>query len=407
MKPMLRRLLPFVSDVCVVASAWLVSVSATSADPLAPQFSYPLFDGHSLDGWTAENGCEIAVENGWLVLKGGDGWLRSDFMYSDFMLHVEWKALRPDDYDAGIYIRTLPGGEPFPKTGYQVNLLKGKEGNIGNLSCASSTGLVKAGDWNAFDLTVVGETVALSINGKEAYKAGGLKVNSGYVGLQCEVPKGGQFQFRNLRMTELGNRSLFNGKDMSGWEGAGEPAEKCWQVRDGLLLCSGAPGPWLRSRDEFADFNLRFEYQVSANGNSGVYVRVPADGNHHRENEQAPPAGFEVQVLDDAAPIHKDLKDYQYSASVYDIAGATRRVSKPAGQWNTLEINARGQRISVTHNGVVVVDLEEERFPLIKLRQTKGFLGLQNHSTLVTFRNLRVGPPFPFPAPGGNPAGGQ
>jgi hypothetical protein len=47
-----------------------------------------------------------------------------------------------------------------------------------------------------------------------------------------------------------------------------------------------------------------------------------------------------------------------------------------------------------------VVDLDEERFPLIKLRQTKGFLGLQNHSTPVTFRNLRVGPPLPFPASG-------
>ncbi|HEY2253574.1 MAG TPA: DUF1080 domain-containing protein, partial [Planctomycetaceae bacterium] len=193
----------------------------------------------------------------------------------------------------------------------------------------------------------------------------------------------------------LGYRSLFNGKDLTGWEGAGQPAEKCWRVQDALLQCTGAPGPWLRSQDEFADFNLRFDYQVSPEGNSGVYVRVPADGNHHRENDQAPPAGFEVQVLDDAAPKHKDLKDYQYCGSVYDIAGATRRVSKPAGEWNTLEINARGQHITVTHNGVIVVDLTEEKFPLIKLRQTKGFLGLQNHSTLVTFRNLRIGPPLP------------
>src|SRR5205814_9161410 len=144
-------------------------------------------------------------------------------------------------------------------------------------------------------------------------------------------------------------------------------------------------------------FNLRLEYQVSAGGNSGVYVRVPADGNHHRENDQSPPAGFEVQILHDVSPQYQDLKDYQYSASVYDIAGAARRVSKPAGGWNTLEINARGRRIAVTQNGVVVVDLDEERFPLIKLRQLKGFLGLQNHSTLVKFRNLRIGAPLPRP----------
>jgi hypothetical protein len=161
----------------------------------------------------------------------------------------------------------------------------------------------------------------------------------------------------------------------------------------------------LRSKEEFADFNLRFDYQVSLEGNSGVYVRVPADGNHHRDDDQAPPAGFEVQILDDASPKYKDLKDYQYSASVYDIAGAARRVSKTAGQWNTLEINARGPRIAVTHNGIVVVDLNENKFPLIKLRQLKGFLGLQNHSTLVTFRNLRVGPPLPFPPAGAGAAG--
>jgi hypothetical protein len=371
----------------------------TAADDAPPpRFSYVLFDGRSLDGWTAENGCEAAVENGLLVLEGGDGWLRSDRTYSDFILHVEWKALKAADYDAGVYIRTLPEGTPFPKTGYQVNLLQGKEGNIGNLPGAASTGLVKPGEWNTFDITAVGETVALSINGTEAYKVGGLKESSGYVGLQCEVPKGGQFQFRSLRMTELGFRSLFNGKDLAGWEGGGEPADKCWRVHEGLLQCTGAPGPWLRSKEEFADFNLRFDYQVSPEGNSGVYVRVPADGNHHRDDDQAPSAGFEVQILDDASPKYKDLKDYQYSASVYDIAGATRRVSKPAGHWNTLEINALARRIAVTHNGIVVVDLDEERFPLIKLRQLKGFLGLQNHSTLVTFRNLRVGPPLPSPA---------
>jgi len=365
------------------------------AETPSPQFSRPLFDGQSLLGWTAENGCEARAENGLLVLSAGDGWLRSDHTYADFVLHVEWKALKKSEYDAGIYIRTPREGKPFPGGGYQVNLLEGKEGNIGNLPGAASTGLVKPGDWNEFDITVIGDTVALSINGKPAYKVGGLKHVSGCVGLQCEVPKGGQFQFRNLRITELGYRSLFNGMDLTDWEGAGQPAEKCWRVQDSLLQCTGAAGPWLRSKHEFDDFNLRFDYQVSPEGNSGVYVRVPADGNHHRENDEAPPAGFEVQVLDDAAPKHKDLKDYQYCGSVYDIAGATERVSKPAGEWNTLEINARGQHITVTHNGVIVVDLEEDKFPLIKLRQTKGFLGLQNHSTQVTFRNLRVGPPLP------------
>jgi hypothetical protein len=397
MQPSKRRFLRLWTAI-LAFSAIVPFMTQLRAAGVAPvHFSSVLFDGQSLGGWTAENGCEIGISDGLLVLERGNGWLRSDFMYSDFVLHLEWKALKKSSYDAGIYIRTLAEGTPFPKTGYQINLLEGKEGNIANLPGASSTGLIKPGEWNAFDITVVGDTVSLEINSKLAYKAPGLKQSAGYIGLQCEVPLGGQFQFRNLHIRELGHRSLYNGKDLTGWAGAGEPAEKCWQVRDGWFECTGAAGPWLRSEEEFGDFNLRFEYQVSAEGNSGVYVRVPADGNHHRENEEAPPAGFEVQILDDAAPKYKDLKDYQFSASVYDIAGATSHVSKSAGEWNTLEIDARGLQVVVNHNGVVVVDLTEEKFPLIKLRQTKGFLGLQNHSTLVKFRNLRIGAPLPRP----------
>lgn len=371
--------------------------SATPAHAQPPTkdgFTYSLFDGQSLSGWNIENGCEADVVDGQLRLKGGNGWLRSDSQYADFKLHLEWKALQAEKYDAGIYIRTPNGGAPFPKQGYQVNLLQGKEGNIGNLPGATSTGLVKAGDWNAFDITVEGETVALDINGKRAYKVGGLKDRIGYVGIQIEVPLGGQYLMRDLKITELGHKALFNGKDLAGWEGAGEPAEKCWKVDQGLLLCTGKPGPWLRSSEEYGDFNFRTDYQVDDGGNSGIYVRVPADGNHHRENDTMPPAGFEVQVLDDAAKQYAGIKDYQYSASYYDIAGANPRVSKPHGQWNSLEIDCHGGIVKITHNGKQVVHVTPEMHPLSKLRQLKGFLGLQNHSTLVKFRNVRIGPPL-------------
>jgi len=230
---------------------------------------------------------------------------------------------------------------------------------------------------------------------------------------------------RNVRVTELGYRSLFNGRDLSGWEGAGQPASLCWRVvpvaagpehsefwtralarfraaggrvassssttLPGVLECTGRKGPWLRTNAEFGDFNLRLEYQVSAGGNSGVYVRVPADGNHHRSNEQQPPAGFEVQVLDDHAKKYAKLKDYQYGGSLYAIAPATSHVCRPAGEWNTLEINCRGRQVTTIHNGVVIVDATPEKFPILGLRNVHGFLGLQNHSTVVRFRRLRIG----------------
>jgi len=354
--------------------------------------SYSLFDGRTLDGWNIENDCRVAVQDGMMVLESGNGWLRSDHQYGDFRLHVEWQALQAEKYDAGIYLRTLPGGDPFPKRGYQVNLQQGREGNIIGVEGATSTGLIHpAGEWNSFDLTVVGDRVETWINGCLAYRASGITIPRGHVGIQVEVPLGGQFRLRNLWITELGYRTLFSGCDLSAWEGADAPLETSWRVENDVLECTGTKGTWLRTREEYGDFNLRLEYLVSEEGNSGIYVRVPKDGNHHRANASLPPAGFEVQLLDDAAAKHRALKDYQYSASVYDIAGATSRVSKPAGQWNTLELNCAGQHVTCVHNGVMVIDAPVEKFPLLGLRQTRGYLGLQNHGSRVKFRNIRIG----------------
>jgi hypothetical protein len=357
-------------------------------------YSRPLFDGQTLQGWTVENGAEVDVVDGCLRLKAGNGWLRSDAQYGDFVLRLQWQALQQNGYDAGIYIRAAATGAPFPKPAYQVNLLQGQEGHIAPLAAARSQGLIKpAGEWNTFELHVVGERVTLRINDQHAYTAEGLSRPHGYIGFQVEVPQGGQFLLRDVSLTELDHEALFNGQDLSGWDGAEGPADACWSVLEGALVCSGEKGTWLRSTREYDDFNLRLDYQLAPGGNSGVYVRVPANGAHHRDHDSQPPAGFEVQVLDDADRQYGSLKDFQYSASIYDICGAQPRVSRPAGEWNSLEINCRGQQVMTVHNGRIVTKVSETTHPLLALRSTKGYLGLQNHSTVVRFRHLRIGPP--------------
>lgn len=382
-----------VLGIVLIAGCGLMITNTVTAEDSPPRFETTPFAEGTLGDWVLENGAEADFVDGALRLKGGNGWLRSPHEYRDFELHLEWQALQETKYDAGIYIRTARGGEPFPKDSYQINLLQGKEGNIGNLPGASSTGLAKpAGQWNVFDIRVVGDRVALHINGHPAYDVAGLSRTQGYVGFQIEVPLGGQYLIRNVRLKELGFVSLFDGHSLAGWNAPEGTAEACWHVEQGLLVCDGKKGPWLRTAEQYGDFNLRFDYLVSQGGNSGVYVRVPADGLHHRENATLPPAGFEVQLLDDADPQYAKLKPYQYGASVYDICGAEPRVTRPAGEWNTLEINCRGQHVRTVHNGQVVVDISADSHPLLALRQTSGYLGLQNHSTVVKFRNLRVGP---------------
>ncbi len=188
---------------------------------------------------------------------------------------------------------------------------------------------------------------------------------------------------------EPGFRSLFNGHDLSGWEGVTSGAGQSWRVADGVLVCTGEKGTWLRSKGRYGDFNLRFEYKLRPGGNSGIYLHVPADGAHRQGG------GAEVQLLDDDAARYRKLKPAQYCGSIYLVAPATQHVSHPAGEWNTMEINCRGTSYRVTHNGVVIVDANARAFPELGRRFTCGYLGLQNHSEEVWFRNLRIGPPQP------------
>ncbi|MCY3017601.1 MAG: DUF1080 domain-containing protein [Planctomycetota bacterium] len=194
--------------ICVVAALLLVAswCSAGEADAKAADKGkepVSLFDGKTLNGWKV-TGCEATVEDGNIFLKAGNGMVRTEKVYKDFVLEVEWKALKADNWDSGVFFRCgdAPHGQAWPKT-YQSNLRKGLEGNVEELPDARSKGLTKPGDWNHFKLTVIGTKAELEINGKPAWKADGVKTPEGFIGLQAEIPGGGQFLFRNIRIVEL------------------------------------------------------------------------------------------------------------------------------------------------------------------------------------------------------------
>ena len=163
-----------------------------------------LFDGKTLNGWTVLK-CEATVDNGEILIAKGNGLVQTEKKYGDFVLEFEWKPLKDKKWDSGVYFRydTVPQGRPWPAR-YQANLMQGQEGNISDLPAAKSQGLIKAGQWNQFKLTVRGTKAALAINGTPAWEADGLgEPAEGYIALQAEVPGGGQHRFRNIYLTEL------------------------------------------------------------------------------------------------------------------------------------------------------------------------------------------------------------
>ncbi|NQV32192.1 MAG: DUF1080 domain-containing protein [Phycisphaeraceae bacterium] len=163
-----------------------------------------IFDGKTFEGWTVYM-CDASVSEGSILLEEGNGLVQTVKQYGDFILEFDWKALKDDNWDSGVYFRydSIEEGYPWPKK-YQVNLKMGLEGNVENLTDATSEGLFKAGQWNQFKLTVQGTQVSLDINGQPAWQADGLEgPANGYIGLQSEVQGGGQNRFRNIYLTEL------------------------------------------------------------------------------------------------------------------------------------------------------------------------------------------------------------
>ena len=180
---------------------------------------------------------------------------------------------------------------------------------------------------------------------------------------------------------------LFNGQNLEGWQAIDGPMSS-WHVEDGILFCSGGGGGWLSTTKQYGDFEIELEFRVPDGGNSGVFLRAPHEGNPAF-------AGMEVQVLDDRAPEYEKLQPYQYCGSLYGIAAPKMRVSKPAGQWQTIRIKCAGRQVQVTLNGTQISDtnLDKQQAHAAEhpgINRKQGYVGLQNHGTRLDYRNIRL-----------------
>lgn len=186
--------------------------------------------------------------------------------------------------------------------------------------------------------------------------------------------------------TEEGFVTVFNGKDLTGWVGD----TTGYAIEEGNIVCK--PGGNLFTEKEYSDFVFRFEFKLTPGGNNGVGIRAPLSGNAAYD-------GMEIQILDDRHPKYKDIHPYQAHGSIYGVVPAKRDHLKPAGEWNTEEITAKGRQITVVLNGVTIVDadidkasengtLDGKEHP--GLKNTKGHIGFLGHGDRLEFRNLRV-----------------
>jgi hypothetical protein len=148
---------------------------------------------------------------------------------------------------------------------------------------------------------------------------------------------------------DAGFKPLFNGTDLTGWKQIGGK-EGIWGVEKGMLVTRSGGGGWLSTEKTYADFILRLEYRMAPGGNSGVFLRTPREGNPWI-------VGMEIQLLDDPHPKYKTIKPWQHTGSIYGVVPPKKSALKPAGEWNRVEVRAKGPNITVILNGETVVRL--------------------------------------------------
>jgi hypothetical protein len=175
-----------------------------------------------------------------------------------------------------------------------------------------------------------------------------------------------------------GFRPLFNGKNIDGWHLRNAEGHNSWKVEDGVLKNTVNPGEHgtdLVTNDKFWNFTVKYEYLVPDKSNSGFYLR----GRH------------ELQILGDFA---KGTNSINGNGSIYNFKAPDKFVSKPGGEWQTVEATIMGDKITVVQNGVKIHDnvkCDKATGSEIdnKVDQPGPFFLQGDHGT-VSFRNIRI-----------------
>lgn len=158
--------------------------------------------------------------------------------------------------------------------------------------------------------------------------------------------------------------SLFNGKDLTGWEIYG--TEK-WYVEDGLLISESGPDKeygYLGTKEHYKNFELNLEFKQEADGNSGVFIRSTVDGTKV--------SGWQVEV---APPKHDTGGIYEsYGRGWLIKPDPEKDKALKYGDWNKMKIVVLGDRVTTYLNGTEMVDYTDE-----KIGQGEGGILLQIH----------------------------
>ena len=171
------------------------------------------------------------------------------------------------------------------------------------------------------------------------------------------------------------SQKIFNGSNLDGWHARFHDKENGWEVIDGILT-NKRPGNDLITNRTFQDFRLHAEFRYPKGSNSGIYLR----------------GRYEMQIEDN----YGDAPECHKIGGIYGFLTPSFNASRPAGQWQSVDITLVGRVITVILNGTRVIDNQTIPGPtggaLDNDEAIPGPLMIQGDHGPVEFRELSITP---------------
>jgi hypothetical protein len=180
-------------------------------------------------------------------------------------------------------------------------------------------------------------------------------------------------QFSAIAFGQAGGgwTTLFDGTNLNGWNPIGDAN---WRLADGAVQADKGAG-FLVSQASYADFQLRAEFWVDDDANSGIFVRC------QNPREVGAANAYEVNIYD------KRPDPAYRTGAIVDVARPMAQINA-GGKWNTYEITMQGSHLTVTLNGTRTVDVNDTK-------HARGPVALQygagaNGAGIVKFRKVEI-----------------
>ncbi len=320
----------------------------------------PLFNGENFSGWVPVNTAPSTwlIKDNMLICSGKPiGELRTERMYQNFIMEVEWRHMKPKG-NAGIFVWAddiTARGQPFHR-GVEVQVLENSYGNtrgytthgdIFPIHGATMTPVNGRGgsrafpvenrsrpspEWNHYRIVCNDGNISLAVNGKVVTKGKNSNPRKGYI---CIESEGGVVHYRNMIIKELPNtpikpeqiaimdrgyRCLYSGVDFSGWKATSGWRSHDWQFR--FHGSKDEADTSLKSEELFDDYGFIFDVRVS---------------------EETKPLAFQLRG--------KDISAIQVAPDMY------KGVLLLKGRnWNRFEGELRGNQLTLTLNDKKIFD---------------------------------------------------